>query len=225
MKHVSTPAILRMAAALTLLLGAFGYFKLTNTSITSSQRADQIEAIAKEQFETHRGLTPCTHHTPEMKLTLSTARTRLRQLGESEPQILIIILPSFSGATVVNLSKDNVHSYRFNGQAGYLMPEEQFAATPQRTSKFQPTASTYHEITTTVSRQIRYAMSTTEFGKDGSTYIFAYGDDQCAYTWSPDPPSRAASTAALADELSSPQPSNSELLSIVRSIDQSYVRH
>ena len=62
-------------------------------------------------------------------------------------------------------------------------------------------------------------MTVTEFGHDGTTYLFDYADF-CAYTWSPDGTGPAAGVAGLIDELSSNVPSESKLLSISKSINQ-----
>jgi len=219
MKHLRVTRIFALSVGLAVSLAIVGHaLSSKDQDRGETQRADELERVAKHRFENFRGLSPCEGDAWQL---LRAARGKLIAIGESDANLIVVIAPTFSEIELVAFGPDYIRTYRFPGQTGFTPPSgDWFSPTPLKVSDTPLTASEQFTVVTPLVRHVRYAMTAREYGLDGISYYFGSGDDDCAFAWGP---RRSGSIGLITDmitETTGQAPSTEKLLAIARAINR-----
>lgn len=175
---------------------------------------EALEQEAALRFA-RRGLAPC----PDWALdTDRELRAHLAAIGEGRASLAVLVSPAFEPLSLLVFERGALRLYRYPAEprfdggvppppppgVGAVVddpPRPRWSSlTPVRAAEWRFEGRDDDAVLAPLARHVRYASGRMPRGADGTTYVFAGREQECAMTWSPRGDTPAARIRALLDE-------------------------
>lgn len=196
---------------------------------------EALEQEAALRFA-RQGLAPC----PDWALdTDRELRAHLARIGEHRASLAVLVAPAFDPLSLLVFERGAVRLYRYPAEPRFdggvppppapsagagagvdVPPRPRWSSlTPVRAAEWRFEGRDDDAVLAPLARHARYASGRMTHGADGTTYVFAGREQECAMTWSSRGDTPASRVRTLLDEAAAGEADAERLRVLAAAID------